>query len=164
MTFMLAALNIVCHYNKRMKVLHKSIILATLTFFCFNTNGQSSDQLKAFEKDFNVVADIFDKNLEPYLRKFAQGLTSPTMDSCDRIKYPQSVYNLLKIKTDRVRKDLYSEFLNICSKAKSPCSKEKMLNNFSTVYMMEIPGLDYRFFEQCEREVEAFLKEEKKKE
>lgn len=145
-----------------MDVLYKSIFLAALTLFCFKANSQSNDRLEKFEKDFNVVADIFDKNLEPYLRKFAQGLTSPTMDSCDRVKYPQSVYTLLKIKADKVRRDLYSELVKMEYPKKTLRFNEKILNNFSTVYMMEIPGLDYQFFEQCEKEVKAFFKGEKK--
>ena len=135
----------------------KTVTALILLFF----SAQQQTGPRAFEKDFNEVADTFEREMNPYLYKFAKLQEKPLPDSAteaERIVRGRLIENsvlIYKEKAQELRKGTMGMFrsqgfdLNYTSK-----EKETIVRHFNFIYRTQFLFLDYHFYENVNKALE----------
>jgi hypothetical protein len=121
--------------------------------------SQQLQKESSFQKDFDDVSNIFEDNIRPYLRKFAEMQASPKFDSVIRKQAIQSQLNLFEEKTKNLRAQSLKQILKDYENGQR-VNKDYLLGYFHFLYSIQFPGLDYQYFEKCTNEVIALSKKD----
>lgn len=125
------------------------LILCTLLLPGF-LKGQNKIDQNDFNKDFNEVAEIFEQTIQDYLYNFAEIRFSPRLDSTKRVEAIQSRLFLLKNKVKKLRAETFKKLAS-----EPDVNQEFLFGYFSMLFSMEFPGLDYKYFDACDKKVKA---------
>lgn len=102
---------------------------------------------------FNQVADIFEKGAQPYFQRFAEIKFPPGDTSAARRQAIESQFRIYRDQATTLRKESLDFFAKDTNKERF--NKDFLLRYFTTLYANNFPGLDYKFFEEVERQVKA---------
>jgi len=139
--------------NNKPKMMNRVILcfiligMASIEF----ANAQGDDN--NFDKNFNSVAGVFEKNVKPYLQKFANSQIYSTAGKRTKEEEHliESYYLIYQQKVEQVRKDHYEELR--LKPDKEQLTMAYLTEYFTFVYRVQFPGLDYSFFDLCQKDL-----------
>ncbi len=114
----------------------KRIIILYIALLPGLLMGQNQVGPNDFTKDFNDVAGIFEKTIQPYLHDFAKNRFSPDLDSMKRLEAVNSHLSLLKMKVEKLRSESFEKL-----SSESNVNREFLFGYFSMLFSMEFLGL-----------------------
>jgi Asp-tRNA(Asn)/Glu-tRNA(Gln) amidotransferase C subunit len=129
-------------------------LIGSLVLLLLFKVGFSQEKAESFATAFNEVADIFERNIQESLIKFAEAKFNPDMSPAEKSKAVEAQVYLFKEKV----KNLRSESFKQLAKDPEKGNREFIHGYFSFMYGIEFPGLDYRFFEKCNKDLKALTK------
>lgn len=130
----------------------KILFLLMLSFATPITEfAQAGNDEEAFKKTFNAVADTFEKRVKPYLLKFSSNQFNVDSNTPEGKHLIDSYYRIYLQKAEHIRSDI---FVNLNSRLlKERVDKSSITDSFIFSYRIQFPGLDYAFFESCEKDL-----------
>lgn len=115
-------------------------ILSVLT--CLS---QAQDISSTWLEGLNAMAPIYEKNADPYFKRFAQQVYPPGTDG----KLIDAQYRIYKQQSEELTNDLRSAIKEKKNLFAGEYSKQQLLNLLAFTYRNNFPGLDYEFFEKA---------------
>lgn len=108
--------------------------------------GQVND---SFKREFENIANVFEDNIKPYLKNFAEVQINPGSDSITRQNAFKAQYFLFEQKVKNLRSESFEEL----SKKTESINEDFLLGYFTFLYSIEFPGLDYQYFKNCNDQI-----------
>lgn len=109
------------------------------------TQPKGNEEL--FKKEFNKVADVYEKTLRPYLLKFATNQFKGSSNTIEQKQLIDSYYRIYLQKMEKLRSDGYTSLLQQFPNQK--IGRIEIIDYFDFSYRVQFTGLDYEFFESC---------------
>ncbi len=133
----------------------KKFIVSTLAILLISIidYAQSNPKVSEFEKDFNVVASVYEKNVKPYLLEFSKKQYKTDADKEGFNDLIDSRYRIYWQQAENLRKESFIELQKSNAKDKMELSKSFLIEYFDFDYRHRFPGLDYAFFDKCKDEL-----------
>ncbi len=133
----------------------KKFIVSTLAILLISIidYAQSNPKVSEFEKDFNVVASVYEKNVKPYLLEFSKKQYKTDADKEGFNDLIDSRYRIYWQQAENLRKESFIELQKSNAKDKMELSKSFLIEYFDLAYRNRFPGLDYAFFDKCKDEL-----------
>jgi hypothetical protein len=107
--------------------------------------------------DFECVATIFERNINPYLIELAERQITTPADTA----VLQAKVSILEKKVKDLRANSYKELI---VKDLSKKNKDYFFGYFTLMYRSEFPDLDKNYFDKCRSDINVFRKSSKRHE
>lgn len=133
---------------------NKFFLVLALIFFCpFLDFAQVNSKEDSFSKDFERVAGVFEKNVKPYLLQFAEKQFKSEPNSEALNHRVDSRYRIYLQQAEQLREESYAELLKGVKNGDKKFDKAFLIGYFDFAYRNRFAGLDYKFFENCAKEL-----------
>lgn len=129
----------------------RAIILSLIPLL-HSLSASAQGKESVFLSDFNHVATVYEENIKPYLREFAEKQYSEKERTNHHLV--DATYKIYLQKTEHLRKESLETLREQNQKNAKEMDKKTIAGYFDLLYRNQFTGLDYKFFEKSMKEAQ----------